>query len=219
MDIDIKDPKLLRWAGAILLVVVALPMYFMSTMYPFTFASGKVEVSKLEAKHQALAKDLEKARLLVRNLERVEKEYAILHQQWDVAQTLLPEKNEMPNLLRKVTAAGQQSGVEFTLFRPQNPIPKGFYADNPVEVRIEGSYHQTGVFLSRLANLNRIVNVSDLRLSGMGDKEDSPYTMKTDFTLTAYTLDSTGNPMATDQGTASGEIQAKAKVAKAKSGH
>ena len=191
----------------------------MSTMYPFTYASGKAEVTKLETKHQSLSRDLEKARLLVRNLERVEKEYAILHQQWDVAQTLLPEKNEMPNLLRKVTAAGQQSGVEFTLFRPQNPLPKGFYSDNPVEVRIEGGYHQTGVFLSRLANLNRIVNVSELKISGMGDKNDTPFTIKTDFILTAYTLDSAGSAGTSDKGTAGGEIKAQAKVAQAGSTH
>lgn len=219
MDIDVKDPKLLRWAAAIVVVVVALPMYFMSATYPFTYASGKAEVAKLDAKHQSLSKDLEKARLLVRNLERVEKEYAILHQQWEVAQTLLPEKNEMPNLLRKVTAAGQQSGVEFTLFRPRNPIAKGFYSDNPVEVRVEGGYHQTGVFLSRLANLNRIVNVSEMKISGKGDKDESPHTVKTDFTLTAYTLDSAGSARVSDTGSASKEIQAKAKVAKAGSGH
>ncbi len=218
MDIDVKDPKLIRWVVAILVVAVALPMYFMSTSYTFTFASGKAEAAKLDAKHQALSRDLEKARLLVRNLERVEKEYAILRQQWEVAQALLPEKNEMPNLLRKVTAAGQQSGVEFTMFRPQNPVAKGFYSDNPVEVRIEGGYHQTGVFLSRLANLNRIVNVSQLKLTGMGDKNETPYTLKTDFTLTAYTLDSTG-PVGADTGTAAGEIQAKAKVAQAGTNH
>jgi type IV pilus assembly protein PilO len=223
MDIDVKDPKFLRWAAAIVLVAVALPLYFTSTMYPFTYASGKAEVAKLDAKHQALSRDLEKARLLVRNLERVEKEYAILHQQWEVAQALLPEKNEMPNLLRKVTAAGQQSGIEFTMFRPQNPLARGFYSDNPVEVRIEGGYHQTGVFLSRLANLNRIVNVSDLKISGMGDKNETPFTLKADFILTAYTLDSAGVAGATDVGSAPGEIEAKAKanakVAKAGAGH
>jgi type IV pilus assembly protein PilO len=219
MDIDVKDPKFLRWAAAILVVVVALPMYFMSTMYPFTYASGKQEVARLETKHQALSRDLEKARLLVRNLERVEKEYAILHQQWEGAQALLPEQNEMPNLLRKVTAAGQQSGVEFTMFRPQNPLPRGFYSDNPVEVRVEGGYHQTGVFLSRLANLNRIVNVSELRIQGMGDREDSPFTVKTDFILTAYTLDGKGAAGATDTGSAQGEVQAKVQVAEAGSSH
>lgn len=217
MDIDVKDPKFLRWAVAILLVVVALPMYFMSDMYPFTYASGQKKVSNLEQQHQELSRDLEKARLLVRNLERVEKEYAILHDQWQVAQTLLPEKNEMPNLLRKVTAAGQQSGVEFTLFRPKAPLPKQFYADNPVEVRIQGGYHQTGVFLSRLANLNRIVNVSDLKISGKGDKDETPFTVDTQFTLTAYTLDSGGSAGAGNTDTATKEI--KAKVAQAGAGH
>jgi len=141
----------------------------------------------------------------VRNLERVEQEYAILHEQWKVAQTLLPEDNQMPNLLRKVTAAGQQSGIEFVLFRPQNPVNQGFYKDNPVEVSIQGGYHQTAVFLSRLANLNRIVNVSGLTLEGIADQEDTPYTLETDMILTAYTL---GTGPVNDDGTRTLEADA-----------
>ena len=192
MDIDFKDPKFLRWAGAILAIAVIVPLYFKSTMYPFTHASRQKTVMRLEARHNELSRDLEKARLLVRNLERVEKEYEILREQWQVAQTLLPEHNEVSNLLRKVTAAGQQSGVEFDLFRPQASVPRGFYADNPVEVTIMGGYHQTGVFLSRLANLNRIVNVSNLSVKGVSDQDDSPYSLETSLTLTAYTLGSGG---------------------------
>lgn len=188
MDIDYKDPKFLRWVGAILLVVVVVPMYFMSASYPFTWAARKGQITELDARHQQLARDLEKARLLVANLERVEQEYAILREQWEVAQTLLPEQNEMPNLLRKVTAAGQQSGVEFELFRPTATVNQGFYQDNPIEVRVQGGYHQTAIFLSRLANLNRIVNVSGLKLQGIADQDKTPYTLKTDMILTAYTL-------------------------------
>jgi len=219
MEIDVKDPKFLRWAMAILVVVVAVPMYFMSAMYPFTYAARKADVAALEARHQELSRDLEKARLLVRNLERVEQEYAILHDQWEVARTLLPEENQMPDLLRKVTAAGQQSGVEFQVFRPQNAVGRGFYADNPVEVSIEGGYHQTGVFLSRLANLNRIVNVSNLRIEGIEDQEDQPFTMKTDLILTAYTLDG-ARPQA-EVASASGTATSKPQTAKvpAKAGH
>ncbi len=215
MDIDVKDPKLLRWAVAILLVAVALPMYFMSDMYPFTYASRSQEVGELTLRHMELSRDLEKARLLVRNLERVEQEYAILHDQWDVAQTLLPEENQMPDLLRKVTAAGQQSGVEFQIFRPKQKINRGFYTDNPIEVRIEGGYHQTGVFLSRLANLNRIVNVSDLRIQGLDKQEEQPYTMETDLILTAYTLDPAGAAPVV----ASADNKTKPAAAKAGSSH
>ena len=168
--------------------IIVLPVYFMTSVMPFTYSARKAEIARLEARHQELSRDLEKARLLVRNLERVEQEYQILHQQWQVAQTLLPEANEMPILLRKVTAAGQQSGVVFELFRPNPAINKGFYADNPVEVKVRGGYHQTGVFLSRLANLNRIVNVADLQMKGLEKQENQPQTVETSMTLTAYTL-------------------------------
>ena len=187
MNINVKDPKFLRWAVAVLVVAVVVPMYFLSTSYPVTHASRKQTIAQLDTHHQKLARDLERARLLVRNLERVEQEYAILNDQWKVAQTLLPEQNEMPDLLRKVTAAGQQSGVEFALFRPQTPVNQGFYSDNPVEVRISGGYHQTGVFLSRLANLNRIVNVSELSMEGIDDQSETPFTVETALTITAYT--------------------------------
>jgi type IV pilus assembly protein PilO len=187
MDIDVKDPKFLRWAGAILVVLVVVPMYFLTDSYPFTYQVRENQISELDARHQKLARDLERARLLVRNLEKVEQEYAILHDQWLVAQTLLPEQNQMPDLLRKVTAAGQQSGIEFQLFKPQAPINQGFYSDNPVEVVIQGGYHQTGVFLSRLANLNRIVNVSDLSMEGLDKQDETPFTVETGMTLTAYT--------------------------------
>ena len=187
MDINIKDPKLLRWAGAVLVVAVIVPMYFLSAAYPFTYASRTETIAELDTHHQKLARDLERARLLVRNLERVEQEYAILNDQWKVAQALLPEENEMPDLLRKVTAAGQQSGIEFELFRPQTPVNKGFYSDNPVAVRVAGGYHQTGVFLSRLANLNRIVNVSGVNIEGIDKQGDTPYSVITEMTITAYT--------------------------------
>ena len=187
MDIDVKDPKFLRWVGAALVVLVAVPMYFMTDTYSFTYQSRNVTISELDARHQQLSRDLERARLLVRNLEKVEQEYAILHDQWMVAQSLLPEQNQMPDLLRKVTAAGQQSGIEFQMFKPRTPVNQGFYSDNPIEVRIKGGFHQTGVFLSRLANLNRIVNVSDMNMEGVGNQDETPFTVETEMVLTAYT--------------------------------
>ena len=187
MDIDVKDPKLLRWVAAVVVVAVLVPMYFLTDTYSFTYKARSAQISELDARHQQLSRDLERARLLVRNLEKVEQEYAILHDQWQVAQSLLPEQNQMPDLLRKVTAAGQQSGIEFQLFKPEAPINQGFYSDNPIEVVIQGGYHQTGVFLSRLANLNRIVNVSDLNMEGVDKQDETPFTVETGLTLTAYT--------------------------------
>lgn len=217
MKIDVKNPVFIRWALTVLVVVTVVPMYFLSTSYPFTYASRKSTIAQLDDRHQKLSQELERARLLVRNLERVEQEYAILHEQWKVAATLLPDENEMPDLLRKVTAAGQQSGVEFEIFRPKPMVNQGFYSDNPVEVRINGGYHQTGVFLSRLANLNRIVNVGGLKMQGSDNQKDQPFTVRTDMLLTAYTQGpaNTGPAEAVDAG-GTRALQAKAGAANAK---
>jgi type IV pilus assembly protein PilO len=190
-DFDIKDPRFLRWTVAILVVVVLTPLWLTQTFHPLTYASRQQQIVALERRDSELARELEKARLLVRNLDRVEREYETLHAQWLVASTLLPEQNEMAGLLRQVTAAGTQSGVEFKLFRPEPVIQHEFYTDNPVSVRIQGGYHQTGVFLSRLANLNRIINVDQLRMDGVTSRqgaEQPTFTVETELTLTAYTL-------------------------------
>ncbi len=198
MKLDVKNPNFIRWALAILVVGAAVPMYFLSSQYPFTWAARSETIKQLDDRHQKLSAELERARLLVRNLERVEQEYAILHDQWKVAATLLPDENEMPDLLRKVTAAGQQSGVDFEVFKPLAIANQGFYSDNPVEVRINGGYHQTGVFMSRLANLNRIVNVSKLKMVGVDNQKDAAATVRTDMLLTAYTQGAGNAPAPAD---------------------
>ena len=74
-------------------------------------------------------------------------------------------------------------------------MPRDFYTDNPVSVRVRGGYHQTGVFLSRLANLNRIVNVDRVRMEALDQQGDGRlYTVATELSLTAYTLNGGGVP-------------------------
>ncbi len=214
MKIDLKSPNFIRWALAVLVVVAVVPTYFLSSTFPFTWAARSQTIGQLNERHDKLSQELERARLLVRNLERVEQEYAILHDQWKVAATLLPDQNEMPDLLRKVTAAGQQSGVDFEIFRPGVVVNQGFYSDNPVEVRINGGYHQTGIFLSRLANLNRIVNVSGLKMQGHEKPKEDGYTVQTDMVLTAYTQGPGNAPAIEEPGTTK-KLDAKASVARA----
>ena len=72
-DIDFKDPRFLRWTAAILVVVVITPLWLTQTLHPLTYASRQQEIQKLEKVHADLSRDLEKARLLVRNLDRVER--------------------------------------------------------------------------------------------------------------------------------------------------
>ncbi len=85
--------------------------------------------------------------------------------------------------------------MDFLLFEPKAPITREFITENPVNVKIRGEYHQLGIFLSKVANLDRIVNVSNLTIKALerkgNTKEDRSlrnYTIEAEMTLTAYTL-------------------------------
>lgn len=193
---DLKNPKFLKIALGILVIGVVSYVYFGSSFFSFCYPVRKAKIEEMEKEYAKLSTELEKARKMVGSLPQLEAEYQRLHEQWMSAQELLPTEKEMPDLLRKITTAGNKSGIQFVLFQPQATIPNEYFIAHPTKVQVRGSYHQVGVFLSRLANLERIVNVSGLTLDqpkNKGkkkgeDKINPNETVFADFTLTAYTF-------------------------------
>jgi len=195
---NLKDPKVQKIMLGVMSMVILSYVYFGTNFLPFNYPVRKAKIQALEKEHAKLSAELEKARRMVGNLARLEAEYERLHEQWLSAQELLPEEEEMSDLLRQVTTAGNKAGVSFALFEPQSPQPREFYTEHPIKVQIRGGFHHVGIFLSRLANMDRIVNSSNIELSEPRDnkrkKKDSKRaianisTVEANFTLSAYTL-------------------------------
>lgn len=80
----------------------------------------------------------------------------------------LPEQHEVEDLLKQITDAGARAGLIFKLWRPGQPVldQSGLYQSLPVDVDVAGSYHQVGVFFENVAHLDRIVNISNINMSG-----------------------------------------------------
>jgi len=190
---NLREPKVQRIILVIVFVVTVTYLYFDTTMTSICYKVKKDKIESLEIEHTKLSAELEKARKMVGNLARLEAEYERLHDQWLSAQQLLPEEKEMPDLLRKVTTAGNKAGVEFMMFQPRPPMEQEFLTAHPILVKVRGGYHSLGIFLSRLANMPRIVNVNSITVvtnksKGKNNKVDTSETVTAEFTLTAYTL-------------------------------
>jgi type IV pilus assembly protein PilO len=69
----------------------------------------------------------------------------------------LPGKTEMPDLLVDISQTALAAGIVNELFEPQVEISKDFYAEKPISLRMVGSYHQFGAFVSGVASLPRVV--------------------------------------------------------------
>jgi type IV pilus assembly protein PilO len=201
---SLRDPRTQKILLTAFASVTILWAFFISDLLPFGYSRRSEEISKFETEHEELTAELEKARRTIGNLPRLEREYADLQRRWEEAQELLPSDKEIALLLTQITQAGEQAGVHFELFKPAAPRPQEFYNENPIDVQVACGYHQLGIFLSRLANLSRLVNVSGLQLDGYEEKEREEadesgrgeHLLTANFTATAYSLrDPAATPM------------------------
>jgi Tfp pilus assembly protein PilO len=208
---SLRDPQTQRLVATGIVCGAAAWLYFFAGFVPFGYRAHAKKAAELRARQETLSTELEKARRTVGNLPQLEREQTELETKWKQAEALLPTSKEMPELLSQMTQSGDQSGVEFTLFKPDASRPQEFYNENPVHVEVKGGFHQVGVFLSHLANLSRIVNVSDLHLDGIEQKakqkgdhsaakpaddgERTDHTLTASFVATAYSLRDPSEPV------------------------
>ena len=82
----------------------------------------------------------------------------------------LPSKTEMPDLIIDVSQTALSSGLNNELFQPGAESVKEFYAEKPIALRLVGSYHQFGAFVSGVASLPRVVilTMHDINLKPKG---------------------------------------------------
>ena len=189
---DLKDPKTQKLALVLMGIGLLVYLYIFADFVPFNYKARSAEIGRLKTEYTQKMNELTKAQQLVNRLPELKKEFALLNQRWQVAQELLPSQKEVASLLRKVTIAGQESGIHFVLFKPGEPKPSADFTENPVQVTITGGYHRAGAFFAEIADLSRLVNVSQLRVKGF-DKGDLEETVQAEFVATAYTL-AEGNP-------------------------
>jgi type IV pilus assembly protein PilO len=76
----------------------------------------------------------------------------------------LPGQTEIPNLLVDISQTGLAAGLQEELFQPDSEIQKDFYAEKPIKIRLKGSYHEFGKFVSDIAALPRIVTLHDIEI-------------------------------------------------------
>ena len=77
----------------------------------------------------------------------------------------LPGETEIPSLIVDVSQTGLASGLQEKLFQPQPEIPKDFYAEKPIKIRLSGGYHEIANFVSGVAALPRIVTLHNINVT------------------------------------------------------
>ena len=141
-------------------IILLLGLYIWLVYIPKTgeISTMKSEVDKLE-------REISLAKIRTKDLNKLEAELAKAQEDLKFALKLLPTTSEIPSLLKNITKVGNDSNLEFLLFSPQRQVSKEFYVEIPVNIEVEGSYHDVALFFDKVGQLDRIVNIVDVKMA------------------------------------------------------
>ncbi len=98
------------------------------------------------------------------NLDIIKKQLIDTQQSFGALLKQLPSKSEMDALLTDINQAGLGRGLQFELFRPGGEVATGVFTEQPIALKVSGSYDDLGNFASDISQLPRIVTLNDIRI-------------------------------------------------------
>ncbi|MFT3801338.1 MAG: type 4a pilus biogenesis protein PilO [Burkholderiaceae bacterium] len=131
----------------------------------FAYWQGQIEdLERRQAEEVTLkAAFVDKMKQAV-NLEILRKQKEVVSTYVSMLEKQLPSKAEMDALLSDINQAGVGRGLQFDLFKPGAVVARDYYAELPINVQLNGTYHDLGAFTSDISNLPRIVTLNNLNI-------------------------------------------------------
>lgn len=126
----------------------------------------------LKAKETELRSSYEVKQARASNLEPLKEQLAQMEAMLQQMLRQLPSRTEMPDLIVDISQTALASGISNDLFQPGAEVAREFYAEKPISLRMTGTYHQFGAFVSGVASLPRVVimTMHDISLKPLQDK-------------------------------------------------
>jgi len=126
-------------------------------------------LEKEERTEQELRETFEEKQSRAANLEAYKKQLAQMEESFGAMLRQLPDETDMESLLVDLSQTSVAAGLDVKYFEPGNERQQEFYAEYPIELRVAGTYHEFGNFVSGLASLPRIVTLHDIAIKPSGN--------------------------------------------------
>jgi type IV pilus assembly protein PilO len=182
--LDPRDPG--RWPLGVRAGAVALAFLILSVLgiYVFVWDGQRPELQRRQAEEGQLRAEFREKHSKAVNLEVYKQQLKDIERSFGALLRQLPGKTEVPSLLVDISQTGLAAGLQEKLFQPEGEVKKDFYAELPIKIKLTGSYHQFGEFVSGIAALPRIVTLHDIDIKP--DNKDAYDQLSLELTAKTY---------------------------------
>ncbi len=164
-SLDVNDVG--RWPLVFRAAVIAIVFLLVLGLgvYWFIIEDKAPQLARAQEEEKELRVTFENKQRKAANYDAYKAQLAQIEQSFGTMLRQLPGETEIPSLIVDISQTGLAAGLQEKLFVPQPEIPKDFYAEKPIKIRLTGGYHEIGNFVSGIAALPRIVTLHNIDIT------------------------------------------------------
>jgi type IV pilus assembly protein PilO len=168
MAISIKEAP--WYIQAFVFVALAVLLIAVGEYVPgLPVASAREDVQNLTAQDTKINQEVSALQVYERRYSEFQQEVTALNNQLETLKAIVPEEKATDEFMRLTQGAASAAGVQIRSMKAQAVVSKEYHFEMPFEIQVDGPYFQIVDFFSRLSRLSRIINVGNLKFSGLGD--------------------------------------------------
>lgn len=175
-DLDVNNagswPAPVKAIASILLLVVVLV-----AGYKLHLEDLEVQLNQQKVEEETLKQQFSTKAFQAANLDAYKEQMKEMETSFGALLRQLPSDTEVPGLLEDITRTGLASGLEFSEIKLLPEVQQQFYIELPIQIVVEGAYHDLATFVSGVSSLPRIVTLHDFDLSPVNPAEPSKLRM------------------------------------------
>lgn len=156
-----------KWGGLFGLLFLMLLIY-----YFVVFVPHQEKMKNMVSEYNAKKAQFSKMVVMVGDRGRYLEEIESLNRELKVAVSMLPDKKEIPSLLKKVSDEAEKYGLNVYFFQPKGERRRDFYAEVPVDIKVKGTFHEMLSFFDAVQKLSRIVNIDNVSMKVVNRKKE-----------------------------------------------
>lgn len=158
------------------------------------FRNLNAQIKGKQGQLEALNQEIQKGRAAERKLAQFREEVRRLELELGKLLQVLPSKRNTEDLIKRIETLTRQGDFTLRKFTPGDFVPKEFYAEWPIAISLEGTYHNLALFFDRMSRFSRIINVEDLKIGALDNVPQKSISANFVAKTFIYTGDETGTP-------------------------
>jgi Tfp pilus assembly protein PilO len=129
------------------------------------FRGLNAQIKGKRAELETLQQEIQKGRAAERKLSQFREEVRRLELELAKLLQVLPSRRNTEELIKRIETLTRQGDFTLKRFTPGDFVPKEFYAEWPIDIALDGTYHNLALFFDRMSRFSRIINVEDLKIA------------------------------------------------------